>query len=318
MNWFTKAFTSSLGRKWVMSLSGLFMCLFLVVHVSGNFQLFKDDSGFAFNSYSVFMVHNPLIKTVSYLLYATILIHLIQSLVLTLQNRAARPQGYVHNKPKKNSTWSSRNMGILGSILLVFLVIHFADFWAEYKFGEVKYKNYYTIKYEGENHIFYGKDSAESYYKMYNAESIFIEKLKRKGIDLTNREMMQKLQAENPGLMQQLQMEFTTFSSTYIGPEPIKTEAVKDLYMEVKLAFQQPWYVIFYLISLLALSYHLVHGFQSAWQSMGVHNRKYVPIIKSIGWFFSIAIPAGFAAMPIYFLLDYMKNDGVLDWSRFF
>ncbi len=275
MNWFTKAFTSSLGRKWIMSLSGLFMCLFLVVHVSGNFQLFKDDGGYAFNTYTIFMIHNPIIKTVSYLLYATILIHIIQSLVLTIQNRAARPQGYVYNKPEKNSTWSSRNMGILGSILLVFLVIHFADFWAEYKFGEVKKIDYIELDFGDHKDVY----------------------------------TMEQTKTFTPEFIQNLQMQ---------KPEVKRYNNVKDLYLEVKLAFQQPWYVIFYLLALLALSYHLVHGFQSAWQSIGVGHRKYVPIIKAFGWFFSIAIPAGFAAMPIYFLLDYMNNNGVLDWTRFF
>lgn len=275
MNWFTKAFTSSLGRKWIMALSGLFMCLFLVVHVSGNFQLFKDDGGYAFNTYTIFMVHNPVIKTISYLLYLTIIIHMVQSLLLTLQNRTARPQNYVYNRPEKNSTWSSRNMGILGTILLVFLVIHFADFWAEYKFGEVK-KNDYVVLDFGDHKDIYTKEQTKSF---------------------------------TPEFIQNIQMQ---------NPKVEWNNNVKDLYLEVKLAFQQPWYVLFYLLSLLALSYHLIHGFQSAWQSMGVNHRKYVPIIKTVGWFFSIVIPAGFAAMPVYFLMDYINNGGVLDWARFF
>ncbi|MDZ4756719.1 MAG: succinate dehydrogenase cytochrome b subunit [Bacteroidota bacterium] len=311
MNWFTKAFTSSLGRKWVMSLSGLFMCLFLVVHLAGNFQLFKDDGGLAFNSYTVFMIHNPIIKTISYLLYAAILIHIIQSLVLTIQNRKARPQDYTYNKPEKSSTWSSRNMGILGTVLLVFLVIHFADFWGEYKFGEVPYKNYYEVKHEGESHVFDTKDSAAAYRKKFDVNTAFIDLLKVQGVDL---ELAQK----NPAMMQKLETQYMVFAAKYVGPTEIETEIVKDLYVEVKLAFQQPWYVIFYLIALLALSYHLVHGFQSAWQSIGVHHRKYVPVIKAIGWIFSVVIPAGFAAMPIYFLLDYVNHEGIMDWTRFF
>lgn len=266
MNWFTKAFTSTLGRKLVMALTGLFLCLFLVVHVSGNFQLFKDDGGFSFNMYSVFMTHNPLIKTVSYLLYATFIIHIIQSLLLTIYNKKARPQGYVKNSPDKNSAWSSRNMGILGTIILVFLVIHMKDFWWEYHNGEMPKAKYVEFVQDGEH-----KTMTDTLWQSY------VEEIKKK--------MAASGGAYDPKISEYKQVIY------------------KDLYAEVAEEFKEPAIVILYLIAMIALAFHLLHGFQSAWQSLGVNHRKYVPVIKTIGWFFSIAITAGFAAMPLYFFL---------------
>src|SRR5690606_41636475 len=90
MNWFASLFSSSNGKKLVMALTGLFLILFLVVHLIGNLQLLKDDGGEAFNVYAEFMTSNPLIKAISYMLYAFILIHIIWSAILTGRNRASR------------------------------------------------------------------------------------------------------------------------------------------------------------------------------------------------------------------------------------
>src|SRR6187200_3003564 len=128
MNWFKKLLTSTLGRKLLMALTGLFLILFLVVHLIGNLQLLKDDGGKAFNIYAQFMTSNPLIKIVSYLNYALILIHIIWALMLSRKNSSARgPQGYAVSK--NSSHWTSRNMGILGTLILLFLVFHLSGFW---------------------------------------------------------------------------------------------------------------------------------------------------------------------------------------------
>ena len=154
MSWFTKSLSSSLGRKLIMSLTGLFLISFLVVHLIGNLQLLKSDGGEAFNIYAKFMTTNPVIKTTSYLLYTGILVHVIYSIILTRLNRSARPVKYAYEKASTNSSWASRNMGILGAIVLVFLVIHMRSFWFEMKFGGempmvnydgVDYKNLYAL-----------------------------------------------------------------------------------------------------------------------------------------------------------------------------
>lgn len=141
MNWFTKLLTSSIGRKLLMALTGLFLILFLAVHLAGNLQLLKDDGGQAFNIYAQFMTSNPLIKTVSYVNYALIVIHIIWALLLTLHNRKARGSER-YAVTNGSATWSSRNMGILGTLILVFLVIHLKGFWAQMHWGGIPTKTY--------------------------------------------------------------------------------------------------------------------------------------------------------------------------------
>lgn len=144
MKWFLDLFSSTLGRKVLMALTGLFLILFLAVHLAGNLQLLKSDGGEAFNIYARFMTTNPLIKTISYVNYAFILLHAVMAGYLTRKNRSARgDQGYAITG--KSSGWASRNMGILGFLLLVFIVIHMKDFWAQMHWGGIP-----TATYHGE------------------------------------------------------------------------------------------------------------------------------------------------------------------------
>ena len=141
MNWFLALFSSSIGKKLIMSLTGLFLITFLVVHLAGNLQLMKSDGGESFNLYAAFMTTNPLIKTVSYLLYTSIIVHAVWAIILTRKNRAARgAQGYA--MVKNSSHWTSRNMGILGTIIFIFLVIHMKDFWAQMHWGGINKVTY--------------------------------------------------------------------------------------------------------------------------------------------------------------------------------
>lgn len=138
-------FTSSIGRKVLMALTGLFLILFLVIHLLGNLQLLKADDGYAFNKYAWFMTTNPLIKTVSYLLYATILLHAFKGLYLAYTNKKARgSKSYGSYNGNANSHWTSRNMGILGTLILAFIIGHMSDFWWEYKFGDIPWTKYET------------------------------------------------------------------------------------------------------------------------------------------------------------------------------
>jgi succinate dehydrogenase / fumarate reductase, cytochrome b subunit len=141
MNWFTNFFSSTIGRKLVMALTGLFLILFLVVHLIGNLQLLHADKGRAFNEYAQFMTSNPLIKTISIGNYAFIIIHVIWAIILSARNRSARgPEGYAVSK--NSSTWASRNMGILGTLILIFLVIHLKSFWYEMHWGGIPVADY--------------------------------------------------------------------------------------------------------------------------------------------------------------------------------
>ncbi|MCG8385070.1 MAG: succinate dehydrogenase cytochrome b subunit [Cytophagales bacterium] len=153
MSWFSNAISSTLGRKLLMALTGLFLISFLVVHLIGNLQLLANDGGESFNLYAKFMTTNPVIKTTSYLLYATFIIHIVWAILLSAQNRKARTVRYAVTAGSTNSSWTSRNMGILGTIILVFLIIHLKNFWYEMHWGGiakvvydgVEVKDLYTV-----------------------------------------------------------------------------------------------------------------------------------------------------------------------------
>lgn len=130
---------SSLAKKYWMALTGLFLCVFLLGHLAGNLQLFlTDEAGkLQFNEYARFMTTNPAVKILSYVTYISILFHAIDGIALTIQNRKARPVKYAYNKPGANSGWASRNMAVLGTVILVFLATHMTNFWAKMHFTEM-------------------------------------------------------------------------------------------------------------------------------------------------------------------------------------
>jgi succinate dehydrogenase / fumarate reductase cytochrome b subunit len=128
---------TTLLRKNIMALTGLFLCLFLVVHLMGNLQLLlpPEKAVSSFNSYSKFMTGNPLIKLISYLLYLSIIGHSIYALVITLKNRKSAGGKYAYDNRGRASNWYARSMGVLGTVILLYLIVHMKDFWYQYKFG---------------------------------------------------------------------------------------------------------------------------------------------------------------------------------------
>ena len=139
MSWFTATLSSSLGKKLIMALTGLFLIIFLIGHLVGNMQLFfaHEDNGLAFNIYAKFMTTNPAVKILSYTTYLSIIAHVVYSIVLSRKNKTARPIGYSVNTKDSQSSTASRNMGILGTIILIFLILHLKRFWYEMHWGNI-------------------------------------------------------------------------------------------------------------------------------------------------------------------------------------
>ena len=214
---------TTLQYKLWMAGTGLFLCFFLVIHLLGNMQLFLPPqlAREQFNWYSHLLSGNIMIKLVSYVLYGSILAHAFYAIVLMLRKSKANGTKYAYDARGASSVWYSRNMGILGTIIFVFLVIHFKDFWYQYKFTDL----------------------------------------------------------------------------------PLDEKGNKDLYTIVIYAFQELWYVIVYELALLALGFHLLHGFFSAARSLGIFHPRYVKILKVFGWIYTLVVTLGFMAMPIYVYL---------------
>lgn len=144
MSWVSNFLTSSIGKKLVMSLTGLFLILFLLVHLIGNLQLLIDDNGESFNLYAKMMTSNPLIKVVSYGNYFFILLHAVLGILLWRKNKAARGTGYAVKATRAvgTSAVASSNMAWFGIIIFVFLILHMYQFWFQMHFGELPLATY--------------------------------------------------------------------------------------------------------------------------------------------------------------------------------
>ncbi len=209
-----------------MGLTGLFLISFLVVHCFLNSFIFFNDGGIMFNTGAHFMATNWLIRAMELVLFLGLILHIIQALVLTLQNKKARPVAYAKFNGAANSSWYSRSMGLLGTLLLIFLIIHLAHFWVKSRFTGLP-----------------GEDA----------------------------------------------------------------EGHENLYAVMQETFTHAWVVVVYCLAMISLAYHLLHGFQSAFQTLGLNHKKYTPLIKTIGTCFSIIVPIIFAAMPVTMYLGIIK-----------
>jgi len=125
--------SAAIGRKVFMSLTGLFLISFLFIHLTLNLFLIFDDSGNMFNLAAHFMATNPIIKVMEPLLALGFIIHIIWSGWITLENMKARPIGYASGDQLLKWWAPSKNMFILGGMILIFLVLHIMNFWVKMK-----------------------------------------------------------------------------------------------------------------------------------------------------------------------------------------
>ena len=263
---------SSLAKKYWMALTGLFLCLFLSGHLAGNLQLLVPHNALNFNKYALFMTSNPAVKLLSYLTYISILFHAIDGIMLTIQNKAARPIGYAKNNPSSNSAWASRNMAVLGTVILVFIVTHMVNFWARMHFDEKMPLQTITISGQGQSQEFYLT---------------------------TDGGYLPKVQVDQKMIVIKDRTDF------YDAGANVKIkEGYKDLYKITIEFFQDKQYglifTLLYVLSMIVLSFHLLHGFSSAFQSLGLNNPKYNSAIGAFGKGFAIIVPLLFASIPLY------------------
>jgi len=206
VRWLLSLFASSIGRKILIALAGLLLCLFLVSHLAGNLFLLMGEE--VFNHYAKSLSENPLILPAEAVLLFLFLIHIAVSLAVRYQNRQARPVPYALQASKGGGTAGSRTMIYSGILLLVFLVVHIKTF----KFGDMS----------------------------------------------------------------------------------------RGLYQLVMASFRNGYYSLFYVLAMAGLCLHLSHGFQSAFQTLGIHHPAYTPWIKRAGLAFALAIALGFAFLPLW------------------
>jgi len=223
MNW-KHAFTSSIGKKLVMGITGISLIAFLVVHCYVNALIFVPDGYHRYEEAAHFLGTNPITRTAEIGLFVGIILHIVQGLMLTFQNRSKRPVAYAAYAGHKNSSWYSRSMGLLGTLILLFLVLHLYHFWAPNRYGQL----------------------------------------------MTGKE--------------------------------------KNLYAEMENIFSAGWVVLVYVLGCISLAWHLLHGFWSAFQTLGLSTVKYKKIINGVGVAFSIIVPLIFISMPLSFYFELLPK----------
>jgi succinate dehydrogenase / fumarate reductase cytochrome b subunit len=228
MKW-SEFFTSPVGKKFVMGLTGLFLVSFLVIHVGLNACIWAMDNGEMFNKAAHFMGSTVVMRILEVGLFIGFIIHIIQAYALEVQNRKKRSIGYAVKMGNKGSKWYSRSMAVLGTLILLFLIVHLRNFWIPSRFLEMP-------------------------------------------------------------------------EVTYNGV------AMHDLFSLMKETFANNiWLVLLYLLGCFSLAYHLLHGFQSAFRSLGLHNNRYLNMLNAVGVGFSIVVPLGFAMMPISLYFEWVQ-----------
>ena len=277
---------SSIAKKYWMALTGLFLCLFLTGHLAGNLQLLMPDSQLQFNQYALFMTSNPAVKILSYLTYISILFHAIDGILLTIQNKKARPIGYAKSNPSANSSFASRNMAILGTVVLVFIATHMINFWAKMHFDEkMPLMTQSIVTGPGMKSDYYVGTTVGQYYS--------VDQVKSSGDTI-----------EMPGVPPK-QLEIRNRTDVYNVQANVKVgELYKDLHKITFDFFREKQYglyfTLFYVFSMLVLAFHLWHGFQSAFQSLGLNSPTWTPTIKFIGKAFAVVVPLLFAIIPLF------------------
>lgn len=148
MGWFIQFSNSSIGKKFVMAVTGSFLIIFLIVHLIGNLTLFLGEE--AFNDYVLALeAIKPLIRIIELVLLAAFIFHIFNGIRLWLENKRANPNKYAINVGSDNSTVFSRTMFVTGSIVFIFLVLHLATLFYRFNFfdpeGLADHHKYYDI-----------------------------------------------------------------------------------------------------------------------------------------------------------------------------
>jgi succinate dehydrogenase / fumarate reductase cytochrome b subunit len=274
---------SSIAKKYWMAITGLFLCIFLLGHLVGNLQLLFGDA-LQFNQYALFMTTNPAVKILSYLTYASILFHAIDGILLTIQNVKARPIGYVKQDAAASSGLASRNMAVLGSIVLVFIIIHMKNFWYEMHFcSEMPLQ---TISIDN------GMGGKQELYVLTNGSYMQKDQVATT-LEIAKKEMKQ-LYIKNKTSLYSAQASEVKIGEIYKDLHKITIDFFRIEKNKLGLVF-----TILYVMAMGAVGFHLWHGFQSAFQSLGINNKTWTPRIQFAGKIFAVLVPLLFALIPI-------------------
>lgn len=206
---------SSVGKKYLMGLAGLIWSGFVLAHMLGNLLVFVSPD--AYNAYGHALTSGNIIYVAEIVLVLALILHVYLAVSLTIQNRAAKGSKYAVTPKGKRARFGSKTMGVQGTIILVFIILHLATF---------KYGQHYETTVNG--------------------------------------------------------------------------VVMRDLFKLMVEVFQQPGYVIWYLVALVLLGIHLSHGVGSVFQSFGWMNGRFQPLLRKLSIAYAVVVALGFISQPLF------------------
>lgn len=294
---------ASITKKITIASVGAFLLLFLPMHMGLNLCILREDGGEWYRNVCHFMGTNWIVKIFEVILILSILVHVVVAILLTIENKKARPVGYaVASKTKTHA--GSKWMIYTGGVVFAFLVIHFINFYFV-KFGIVVADDSDTYTIEVEDIQTHLNDKVTDI-----QEQVMNGKLSQEAAQ----EKMMELQLEYMPFLQIMQTGQPSEKLSKDGEELITltkeevalyagkdfTEYEPDFYTMCKKLFANPTYSIIYLFALVILGIHLFHAINSIFQTFGLNHRKYNKAIEYLAAGYAIIVPLGFAIVPLF------------------
>ncbi|MBR5254560.1 MAG: succinate dehydrogenase cytochrome b subunit [Bacteroidales bacterium] len=294
---------ASITKKITIAAVGAFLLLFLPMHMGLNLCILREDGGEWYRNVCHFMGTNWIVKIFEVILILSVLVHVVVAILLTIENRKARPVRYA--VPSKTKTHAgSKFMIYTGGVVFAFLIIHFINFYFV-KFGIVVEDDSDTYTVEVED------------LQMHLNEKVALiqeEMMSGKISQEAAQEQMMALQLEYMPFLQVLQTGQPSEKISKDGEELInltKEELVQfagedfkeyepDFYTMCNKLFAQPMYSIIYLLALVILGIHLFHAINSIFQTFGLNHKKYNKAIEYLAGAYAVIVPLGFAIVPLF------------------
>ena len=284
---------ASISKKIVVACVGLFLLVFLLVHMGINLCLLRPDGGAWYIAASNFMGTNYIIKVFEVVLFAALIAHIIITVALQIQNWKARPVRY-HQPSRSKTSTASKTMIWTGGLVFVFLALHFVNFYFV-KMGLVEGK--YMIQTEELFSTELQNEYMAATQGKLSEEEVALFQSKMEKVNAI------AVKAEAEGLSSNDMKWIMNLSAEDVKPLEGVVEGVEpDFYHMAYDLFANKIYSVIYLLLFIALAFHLIHAMQSAFQTLGLNHNKYNKFIEGFSWVYAIIVALGFAIVPIYIM----------------
>ncbi len=310
---------SSVSKKLVVGLLGAFLLLFLLFHMCANLMILRNDDGAWYSAFCHFMGTNIFVKIFEVVLMAVLLFHIICTLVLWFQNRKARGTERYHVASKSKTATGSKMMALTGVLIIAFLALHFLNFYLVkmnvvegtymVEAEKVETQEVSVLLSASQQQGMSPEEFMEAYKQQVqiyaaqldpaSAEQMMAEAEKlEKAVPVTafmNKVMQEGMISEDGKYIKTINKEDRDMLMAAIEDADVEP----DFYTMARDLFKNPLYCCVYLIFFVILWIHLRHAFESVFQTWGLQNYTYFPIINFLAIVYAWVIVLGFAAVPV-------------------